>query len=157
TGHPSATDVSLKIDRRVSERQNLFGRFSMENTVDEKPNFLGNPASPDAVTANTRNGSITLDDSYTRGGWLVHGNYGYAHTSNSVPPAAPDFDPTSLGFPASMRSGLQVANVPTITLNGNYSGLGPSAFPVGGVKYENHSFSGDAIRVAGRHTIKFGG
>jgi hypothetical protein len=157
TEHPSATDVSLKIDRRVSDRQNLFGRFSVENAPDQKPNYFGNPASPDAVTTNTKSGSVTLDDSYTRGGWILHGNYGYVHTSNTTPPAAPGFDPVSLGFPASMRSGLQVVNIPTITLNGSYSGLGPSGYPPGAAKYENHSFSGDALPVAGRHAIKVGG
>jgi Carboxypeptidase regulatory-like domain/TonB dependent receptor len=157
TEHPAATDVSLKIDRRVSARQNLFGRFSMENSTDERPNYFGNPASPDAVTANSRSGSVTLDDSYVRGSWILHGNYGYVHTGNTAPPAVPGFDPASLGFPASMRSGLQVANVPVVTLAGSYSWLGPLNNQVGTGKYENHSLSGDAIRVAGRHTVKFGG
>src|SRR5262249_38733508 len=152
--YPSSTDVSVKIDRRLSDRQNLFGRFSQQNSSDQKPNFLGNVASPDLIEANVRTRSLTLDDSYARGRWILHGNYGYAYTAVLIPPAAPGFDPVSLGFPASIRSGLEVANFPTISLGGTAAGLGPSPNnAVTDSKFENHTLSGDAIHVAAGHTV----
>ncbi|MBZ5624220.1 MAG: TonB-dependent receptor [Acidobacteriia bacterium] len=154
---PSATDISAKIDRRLSNRQNLFGRFSQEDVRDNRPNYFGNLASPDLSAANVRNRSLTLDDSYWRGGWILHGNYGYGYVSSLIQPAAPGFDPVSLGFPAAMRSGLQVANFPTISLGG-CAGLGPStSFAVADSKFESHNFSADAIRAVSGHTVKFGG
>jgi hypothetical protein len=56
-----------------------------------------------------------------------------------------------------MRSGLQVANFPTINLGLGVSGLGPSSpNAVTDGRFENHALSGDAIRVVGRHTVKLG-
>src|SRR5262249_13402074 len=37
----SADDLSVKIDRRISDRQNLFGRFSLENYGGDRPNHFG--------------------------------------------------------------------------------------------------------------------
>ena len=154
---PSATDFSIKIDRRLSDRHNLFGRFSLEDWSDKHPNFFGNPASPDAVRAFGLNRSATLDDSYSRGGWIFHGNYGYAYCGGGSDPAAPGFDLTSLGFPASLKTGLQVANFPTIMLSG-FPNLGPAApSQVSKFTFETHAFIADATRVIGSHTVKLGG
>jgi hypothetical protein len=100
----------VKIDRRLSARQHLFGRFSLEDWTDKRPNAFGNIASPDLSSTDGKNRSVTLDDSYSLGSWILHGNYGYGFSGSVTPPAAPGFDPTSLGFPSSMKSGLEVAN-----------------------------------------------
>ncbi len=156
---PADTDISAKIDRSLSNRQNLFGRFSQSRSSDQKPNFFGNIASPDAKTTYVNTRSVTLDDSYTRGGWILHANYGYAYSGNSTAPAATDFDPVSLGFPASMRGARQIASFPTINLGGTIAGLGTSTngAVAGYAKLENHTLSADAVRLSGRHTVKFGG
>ena len=155
--NPFSTDVSAKIDHRVSDRQNLFARFSLQDHTDNHPNFFGNIASPDLSATNGKSLSATLDDSYSHGGWILHGNYGYGYSSILNPGAAPGFDPVSLGFPASLRSGLQIANFPTVAVGG-FSGLGPSgSAAVTDAKFENHAGSADVIRVFGSHTVKFGG
>src|SRR5262249_31100886 len=149
-------DLSVKIDRRISGRQNLFGRFSLEYFTADRPNHFGNLASPDAGSSPSRNRSATLDDSYSLGKWILHGNYGYAFSGGRNDPSAPGFDLTSIGFPAYMRSAAQVANLPAITVVG-YAGLGAVNAQPGSVKLESHALTGDAARVAGRHTVKFGG
>ena len=154
--HVSATDLSLKIDRRISSRQNLFGRFSLENYDAELPNHFGNLASPDAANNFGRNHSASLDDSYTLGGWILHGNYGYAYSAAGSDPITQDFNLTSLGFPAYLNNAAQIGAVPSISVTG-YAGLGASVNLPGSAKYETHALTADAARSVGRHTVKFGG
>jgi hypothetical protein len=155
--HVSATDLSLKIDRSITDRNRLFGRFSLENWENRQPNYFGDIASPDANTAGNRDHSATLDDTHSIGTWLLHANLGYAFSGQRADPAAPGFDLTSLGFPAYLDGAAQIANVPSITLPGTgYAGLGESQ-GIGTSKFENYAASADAAKITGRHAIKFGG
>ena len=58
-----------------------------------------------------------------------------------------------------MRGARQIASFPTINLGGTIAGLGTSTngAVAGYAKLENHTLSADAVRLSGRHTVKFGG
>src|SRR5215510_12661686 len=49
--YPTATNLSVKIDRRISGRQSLFARFSLVDGGNRHPGYFGNAASPDFYTA----------------------------------------------------------------------------------------------------------
>jgi hypothetical protein len=155
--HVSATDLSLKIDRSIRDRDRLFGRFSFENWHSRNANRFGNVASPDAGPISDADHSATVDDTYSIGTWLLHANFGYAFNHQQADPAAPGFDLTSLGFPADLNSIAQLANVPTITMQGSgYAGLGESQ-GVGSSKFENYTAGADAAKITANHSVKFGG
>jgi hypothetical protein len=154
--HGSATDLSVKIDRNITDRNRLFGRFSFENWDNTSVNRFGNVASPDAGPKGNRNHSATLDDTHSIGTWLLHANFGYAFNEQINDPAAPGFDLTSLGFPAYLKNAPQIANVPTILFLTGYLGLGDSG-GVGTSKFENYAASADAAKITGAHAVKFGG
>jgi hypothetical protein len=155
----SSTDrnnVSVKIDRRISDRQNLFGRWSWEDANTNSANHYGNAATPAPGFSGARNRSGTLDDSYVAVGWVLHGNYGYSYHANPRGPLENTVKSSELGFPAALDAVAQFPIFPTVGVAG-YSQLGPEAGFIIGNKFETHTWSGDASRLIGTHTLKMGG
>ncbi len=149
-------NVSFKIDRRISDRQNLFGRFSWENANTNQAQHYGNAATSTPGFTGARNRSGTIDDSYLVKGWILHGNYGYSYHSNPRGPLENTITSTDLGFPAAVQAAAQFPIFPTVAVAG-YSQLGPEAGYIIGNKFETHTWTGDAAKLLGTHTIKLGG
>jgi hypothetical protein len=149
-------NVSVKVDRRISERQNLFGRFSWENANTLLANHYGNVATTTPGFSGARNRSLSFDDSYLFRGWVLHGNYGYSYHSNPRDPLDLTIRPSEIGFPASVDAASQFAIFPTVSVAG-YSQLGPESSFIIGNKFETHTWSGDAAKLFGTHSIKIGG
>lgn len=153
----SRNNISFKIDRRISERQNLFGRFSWENATSNLANHYRNAATPSPGFSGTRNRSATLDDSWVLGSsWVLHGNYGYSYHANPRDPLENTVTSTELGFPAAVEEAAQFPVFPTVDVTG-YSQLGPESSWIIGNKFETHTWTGDVSRLIGTHAIKFGG
>ncbi|MBS1826672.1 MAG: TonB-dependent receptor [Acidobacteria bacterium] len=149
-------DFSVKIDRTISSRQNLFGRFSWNTVNNTTADLFGNPGSPDAGNSGARNRSATIDDSYMIGGWVLHGNLGYAYHANPRDSFSNGFDIASLGFPKAVAEQAQFAMFPRFEPAG-YVSLGGNATWIIGNKFETYTATGDATRLIGNHTIKTGG
>jgi hypothetical protein len=86
----------------------------------------------------------------------LHGNYGYSYHSNPRGPLDNTITSTELGFPESVQATAQFPIFPTVLVTG-YSQLGPESGYIIGNKFETHTWTGDASRLIGTHTIKFGG
>lgn len=149
-------NVSVKIDRRISERQNLFGRFSWENATTNQAQHYGNAATSTPGFTGARNRSGTIDDSWVVAGWVLHGNYGYSYHSNPRGPLSNTITSTELGFPAAVQAAAQFPVFPSVSVAG-YSQLGPESSYIIGNKFETHTWTGDGSKLFGTHTIKFGG
>jgi outer membrane receptor protein involved in Fe transport len=148
-------NLSVKADRRISERQNLFARFAWENGNTNLPDYYGNGAGADVGIQGHRNRSLTLDDNWVAGGWVLHGNYGYAYHANPRV-ARQTIAPSALGFPKAVDEYAQYHIYPRIAPAGYGVQGGAPAFIIGN-KFETHSLVGDASKLAGTHTIKVGG
>lgn len=154
---PSRSDnFSTKLDRRISDRQNISGRFSWNDVDTLTSNYFGNLASPDTGFSGARNRSISVDDTYLIGGWVLHGNAGYAYHANPRDTVSRGFDLTTLGLPAAMRAISQFEMFPRVEPAG-YESLGGNATWIIGNKFETHTWTGDATKLFGGHTIKTGG
>ena len=70
----TAADYSVRIDRHISDRQNLFGRFSLDNQATTTPNYYNSVDSPDAGVSGGRSRGATLDDTYLLHGWVLAEN-----------------------------------------------------------------------------------
>jgi hypothetical protein len=149
-------DFSVKIDRRISQRQNIYGRLSWNTVNNTTADPFHNAGSPDAGISGGRSRSVTLDDNYLAGGWILHGNLGYAYYANPRDSNSRGFDVTSLGLPESMKQQVQIPIFPLVQPAG-YSALGPNATYIIGNKFETYTGIADATRLIGRHTIKTGG
>jgi hypothetical protein len=149
-------DFSVKIDRRISQRQNLYGRFSWDTVNNSTADPFHNDGSPDAGVSGGRSRSATVDDSYLVNGWVFHGNLGYAYVANPRDSNSRGFDLTSLGLPASVKQQVQIPMFPRFEPAG-YTPLGGNATWVIGNKFETYTGTGDATRLVGSHSIKTGG
>jgi len=149
-------NYSVRVDRIISPRQNFFGRFSMSNFRNDLANHYGNLASPNAGVDNSRNRSISLDDNYTVGGWVLHGNYGYAYHANPRVSTTDDFNLASLGFPGAIQDYAQFRIFPRIEPAG-YGALGGDATWIIGNRFETHTLTGDVSKAFGNHLVKTGG
>jgi hypothetical protein len=67
-------NVSFKIDRRISERQNLFGRFSWENADTIQAQHYHNVATSTPGVSGGRNRSATLAGVYSERRRIQPGN-----------------------------------------------------------------------------------
>ncbi|MDX1980297.1 MAG: carboxypeptidase regulatory-like domain-containing protein [Bryobacteraceae bacterium] len=149
-------NVSVKIDRRISQRQNLFGRFSWENANTNLANHYGNAGTTTPGFSGARNRSGTIDDNYLVGGWILHGNYGYSYHSNPRDPLDLVLKPSDLGFPSAVDAVTQFAIFPSVGVAG-YAQLGPESSFIIGNKFETHTWTGDMAKLFGTHSIKIGG
>jgi hypothetical protein len=149
-------NFSMKIDRRISDRQNLYGRFSWNDVDNNTANHFRNIASPDTGASGARNRSITLDDTFLLSGWVLHGNIGYVYHANPRDSISRGFDFAALGLPASFAQAAQFSIFPRVEPAG-MAALGGNATWVIGNKFETHTWTGDATRLILGHTIKTGG
>ena len=155
-GQTRADNFSVKVDRRISERQNLFGRFSWHTRNSPRPDEFGTPGSINLGWSGQRNRSVTLDDTYMIGGWVLHGNYGYGYFANPrETPRMPGIS-SKLGLPDYVDAVTQFDIFPLVTPAG-YTQLGANAWWIIGNKFETHTWQGDASKLIGNHSIKFGG
>jgi hypothetical protein len=151
------TVLSTRIDHRFSDNHNIFGRYSYDYATNTQADQYSTAASPNPGWDGVNNNSATIDDTLLWKGWVIHGNLGYAYHSNPRGPfegRAPK--PSELGFPSYVDAVAQFYLFPTINVSG-YAQLGPESSYIIGNKFETYTATGDASRLFGSHTIKFGG
>ncbi|MBI1356056.1 MAG: TonB-dependent receptor plug domain-containing protein [Acidobacteria bacterium] len=154
---PNQWTYSGKVDHRFNDKNNLFFRVSLNQLSNQHPDHFHNPATPGGGWDGMKNRSITLDDTYLWKGWVLHGNYGYAHHANPRDYSAQgEFMPSSLGLPAYMDSQAQLLAFPRIAAAG-YTEIGQNASWHIRNKFETHTATGDMSKLFGKHTVKFGG
>ena len=153
---PNTWDTSSKVDYRFSDRNSLFARVSLNKTINTLPSRWNNIASPASGWNGSINRSMTLDDTYLLGQWVMHGNYGYSYHANPRRYIEEDVSQASLGFPSALDSQVQFPVFPRIQV-ADFQQMGNNAFWYIGNKFESHTWVGDMSRLFGDHTIKFGG
>ena len=153
---PNTWDISSKVDYRVTDRNNLFVRVSLNKTINTLPSRWNNLASPGSGWNGSINRSYTLDDTYLWNGWVMHGNYGYSYHANPRRYIEEDITQASLGLPAALDSQTQFVAFPRVQVQ-DFQQMGNNAFWYIGNKFESHTWVGDMSKLFGDHTIKFGG
>ncbi|MDE0104508.1 MAG: TonB-dependent receptor [Bryobacterales bacterium] len=153
---PNTWDISSKVDYRVTDRNNLFVRVSLNKTINTLPSRWNNLASPGSGWNGSINRSYTLDDTYLWNGWVMHGNYGYSYHANPRRYIEEDITQASLGLPAELDSQTQFVAFPRVQVQ-DFQQMGNNAFWYIGNKFESHTWVGDMSKLFGDHTIKFGG
>ena len=158
---------SGRMDQSFSERQRLFGRFSLDNTPIERPDVYGNVASPSfgPQTFNRRN--FVLDDVLTLNPTLIaNGRYSLSRLSNFRTPRSFGFDITQLGFPQGLGAQIGLPSLFGIMVNGMGGSFSDSnqgtASLLGGNDFirfgmDSHAWQGSLTKVLTRHTLKIGG
>ncbi|MGH9935309.1 MAG: TonB-dependent receptor domain-containing protein, partial [Blastocatellia bacterium] len=154
-GSLGVNDYSIRLDHRFTDNHSAFIRYSRNFQDNTLPDIFNNSASSANGTAASYNHSATIDDTLVRGPWVFHFNYGYVYHANPRR-YKEEFDVTELGLPAAIREYSQIKHFPLIAIAG-FQPLGSPAAWVIDNKFETHTIAGDATRVVGHHTFKFGG
>ncbi len=155
-GRSNSNDFTVKVDRRITDRNHLSGRVSWNDLDSRTADLFHNAGSPDTGFSGARNRSATLDHTWLAGSWVIHGNAGYVYHANPRDSDSLGFDLTSLGFPASFRAAAQYPIFPVVQPAG-FRDMGPNATWIIGNRFETHTWTGDATRLVGAHTLKLGG
>jgi hypothetical protein len=147
--------VHLRIDHRIAEAHNIFGRFDWFDRQNLYPNVYGNGLEP--YSGNE------LIASY---GWMIQHawaidsstvfthHFSYAHIKTTRTPPSEGFNSTSLGFNGNVIAGLQYLSFPSVTAN-RIGGIGPTQ------GYENvgqnvGEYAAQLSHLKGAHMLKFG-
>ena len=151
-------DFSGRVDHQLNATTTLMGRFSrsnLSNWTNPATFGSGNIASPGYVTKPQHHpyalGKVTKTFSPTLFGEFVFSWARWYYESFGL---SNGFDPTSLGFPASLAANSPALGFPSIS-PGEMSGLGSY--------YNEHDVSdryegkANMSKMFGKHTIKFGG
>ncbi len=115
--------IATRIDKTLSERHSLFGRFSYEKRHQEDPSFLDSVATNGRAVRDTFF-NTTFNDVYTLTPWAITNfRYGYtrAHAHQITIGEAANFDPVTLGFPKYLHSQSAVGGFPQFL----FSSAGP--------------------------------
>jgi hypothetical protein len=159
-----ANRLEVKIDHYFNPANRIMGRYDIHDSVYSKPNFFGNFADPGCCEPmHQRLQSSVLDYTHTIGADKVlelRGGMGRV-AANRVPWSASltgsgGFDPTQLGFPASIAAQANQLMFPTVTVQ-DMTQLGPNAGNVYHMWDMAYTGNGSLSWVHGRHNIKFGG
>lgn len=153
----SSNQWSVRMDHRLSERHNLFGRLTRNTGYNSNTGPFDNIA--DNVLGTIRHGAInfvlndTLTLSATR---LLSSRFGFTRrTENRVPLSSGKVKLTDLGFPAYVGAAAQDQLFPAIGITGFASLGAPSGDRI---RRANDIFAwvADLTEIHGRHTLNLG-
>lgn len=154
-----------RIDQKISENQQFFGRFSYEVRRDQFPNYFNSPASNARFIRDTFF-NATLNHVYNLTSNVVNNaRYGYTRVRANQRPNGQGFDPTSLGLPSYLAESAANLQFPNFLIGGGADG---QTLPgqlntdtIGGAGNDQprdvHSFNNSVTVITGSHTIKGGG
>lgn len=140
---------NVRVDHQFGERDRFFGRYT---TADNPSRGVSLP-SINGFTSDVLRNAVVSDTHIFSPSFIVTGRYGLTtvdyQSGNNVPPGLAQSTGLSGVFP--QFQGRDV--IPPITIPG-YAGISYSgAF----INVRQHSWIGDAQKIAGEHTIEFGG
>jgi len=164
TTHFARDIMAARVDKMVSPRHSVFGRFSYENRRQEPPDFLDSLASS-AQTVRDTFFNFTLNDVYTLTPAMIENfRYGYTRARAHRMPLGEGFDPTTLGFPSYIRDSATGLTFPMFNFSGGPESQGIAGEITGsqiGAAYSNsprdtQTLANAVTFVKRGHTIKTG-
>ncbi|HET6217164.1 MAG TPA: TonB-dependent receptor [Acidobacteriaceae bacterium] len=168
-------NFSIRLDHAITDKQKIFGRYSINDTTQTRPNLYGN-SSPNFLISNPTAGNDFLRQQqatieYTnpfRPNAILDLNSSYIryYIGRRIPGLG--FDPTGVGLPGyfSTLASLYTPCFPTVGVSGlgltlslgNIGGglMGSGCYTLGDVYPDLHEY-GSVTIVKGPHTFKTGG
>lgn len=145
----------IRVDHRVSDKHQLYGRFSFDRSPIVPANAYGNIGAPGNRFQTFARRGVVLDDVYVFSPSLV-GNfkYGFNRLINDRVPRSYGTDVSTLGFPASFARSMQLPVIPQTSPSG-FSAVGSPSFIHFGM--DTHTWQANFTNNRGSHTLKFGG
>lgn len=154
-----AQKFDIRLDDYLSNKHQLFGRYSFAQMDLASPDHYHNGADPLYRISNTRGQNVILADNYTlNSSTVLQGRYSFTRHAEIQPiaPQAENFDLVKLGFPPSLASQSLLRQIPMMSISGMY-GVG-SKLPSTNFVFisQNHNASVSVDTIQGRHSLKMG-
>jgi hypothetical protein len=157
----SRNNADVRIDQKISDRDNLFGTFSYENQPSFTPSPFQNALDGGAFSDGYENDSfrsVALSETHVFSPNLVNefrlgynriNTHRYQLNSNTNVSA-------QLGFPG-VPFGPNIGGLPQISINDGTTTLGSAGFLPAIEKQNSYILTDNLTLVRGRHSLKFGG
>jgi hypothetical protein len=155
---PSSTslnNVHLRIDHKLTERDNIFGRFEWVRRIITNPDPYGNQLSPENGNEQLPGYAAMVQHSHVFGGSTVFVHHlSYFHSQTTRVPASDGFNPSNLGFNSNVLPAGNHLSFPNVTAT-RLSQIGPSgAYEfIPGTTIE---YAASISHLAGKHSFKAG-
>jgi len=156
-GTRQITDAfQIRVDHNLTERQRIFGRFSMDRQHFDPSNALGNAADFNATPFQNRHRGLTLSYTNTLNPTTVLNiRYGLVREKQRNDSASSGFDVTQIGLPASLKDQFEAPLFPRFDISG-YTSLGTQFFSLVDRANTTQSLAANFSKVIGRHSIETG-
>ena len=157
--------IATRIDKTLSDKHSLFGRFSNEKRFQGEPSFLGSEASNARIIRDSFF-NATFNDVYILTPTVINNfRYGYTRVRANQVLNGQGFDPTTLGLPAYVAATAPILSFPIFNFAGGAEGQGIAGEITGGQiggggnnQPRDTTTIADAVTlIKGGHTIKTGG
>lgn len=157
TGQKVPVDrVELKIDHHFNERQRMFARYTMIDSLVGSPNFWGTAAMPYDGDRFERLQNAALDYTHTLGASAVlNVRYGWGRAAGTRSPAGVGTKMSSLGFPASLDAAVDETIFPTFSAQ-DVAQIGPNGGSFWQMRNGTHTLIANFSKTSGRHSLKLG-
>ena len=150
----TADIYGIRADHAISDRQNLFVRFTKNRDYGLDPRWLDN-AAQGMIGLNQDVDAIAADYTFTLNATSVlNVHYGFTNRRHENPDPALGLDLTTLGFPKYVDSEAKYRVFPSVSTNG-YMGMGNNQ-GVNAFYYRTQSLQASLTKIKGAHTLKAG-
>jgi hypothetical protein len=155
---PSSTslnNVHLRIDHKLTQRDNIFGRFEWVRRIISNPDPYKNGLSPENGNEQLPGYAIMAQHSHVFGGTTVFTHhFSYFHSQTTRVPASDGFNPTSLGFNSNVLPTGNHLSFPNVTATrlAQIGPLGAYEF-IPGTTIE---YAASISHLVGKHSLKAG-
>ena len=156
-GSRQITDsILFRLDHNLTDRQRIFGRFSLDRQHFNPDNVLGNIADFNADPFLNRHRGLTLSYTNTMNpSTVLNIRYGLVREKQLNDSFSTGFDITTLGFPASLKAQFELPVFPRFDIGG-FTSLGSQFFSVVDRANTTQSLAANLSKVIGRHSIEAG-
>jgi hypothetical protein len=153
-----------RVDKQISDRHSLFGRFSYEDRLQANPDYLGSPATG-ATTISDRYLNVTFNDVFVIGpAWINNFRIGYTRAHPRTRAIGFGFNPTTLGLPSYISAAAAALTFPIFGFSGGAQGSGIAGEITGGIiggngnnqPRDTTTIGNTVTLISGSHTIKTG-
>jgi len=150
----TADIYGVRVDHAISDRQNLFVRFTKNRDYGLDPRWL-DTAAQGFIGLNQDVDAIAADYTFTLNATSVlNVHYGFTNRNHVNPDPALGLDLATLGFPKYVNSEAKYRVFPSVSTSG-YMAMGNSQ-GVNAFYYRTQSLQASLTKIKGAHTLKAG-
>ena len=155
------SETVVHIDQNVSDKQHVTARYSYWGNINLPIDPLGTGVCQDRCTEIFNTNNFVLGDTYTLSpSTILEIRASYQRFNYDRTPKTLGYDLTQLGWPASLNTQASFRDLPAPVINGFDTANTFGSQGTGSViidRNDNYRIAGTLTKIAGSHTMKFGG